>query len=82
MLLDEPPSGVATKEKLAVMDLVLAAVSDDRVAVLFVEHDMEIVRRYAERVVVFHEGRVLADDRPDVAFANDEVRSYVTGGHA
>jgi len=81
LLLDEPTSGVAAREKYAFMDLVMSAVREERVAVLFVEHDMDIVQRYAERVVVFHEGRVLADDAPDEAFAHEEVRMYVTGTH-
>ena len=47
--------------------------------VLFVEHDMEIVSRYASRVVAFYSGRIIADDKPEVALAEDDVRRYVTG---
>ena len=46
---------------------------------LFVEHDMDIVARYAERVVAFYSGRVIADDTPQRALAADDVRRYVTG---
>lgn len=82
LLLDEPTSGVASNEKFAFMDVVMNALSDDDVAVLFIEHDMDIVRRYARRVIVFHEGRILADGAPDDALNQDDVRLYVTGGAA
>ncbi len=55
------------------------ALSQENVAVLFVEHDMEIVRRYASRVLVFHEGRVLADGEPDEALYQEDVKRFVTG---
>jgi branched-chain amino acid transport system ATP-binding protein len=47
--------------------------------VLFVEHDMEIVTRYASRVVAFYSGRVLADGPASAVLADGEVRRYVTG---
>ena len=47
--------------------------------VLFVEHDMDIVTRYAERVVAFYSGRVLADGPPATVLADENVRRYVTG---
>ncbi|HEY6002069.1 MAG TPA: ABC transporter ATP-binding protein [Anaeromyxobacter sp.] len=80
LLLDEPTSGVSADEKFALMDLVLGAVRADKVTVLFVEHDMEIVRRYTERVLAFYEGRVIADGTPADVFGNADVRRYVVGG--
>ena len=47
--------------------------------VIFVEHDMEIVGRYAERVFAFHDGRVIADDTPTAVLGNADVQRYVTG---
>ncbi|GMG83956.1 ABC transporter ATP-binding protein [Paralimibaculum aggregatum] len=82
LLLDEPTSGVAAKEKFGFMDLVMDALSEERAAVLFVEHDMEIVRRYADRLIVFHEGRVLLDDTPEHVLADADVRRFVTGAKA
>jgi branched-chain amino acid transport system ATP-binding protein len=82
LLLDEPTSGVSADEKFALMDLVLGAVRADKVTVLFVEHDMEIVRRYTERVLAFYEGRVIADGMPADVFGNADVRRYVVGGTA
>lgn len=79
LLLDEPTSGVSADEKFALMDLVLGAIQADRVTVLFVEHDMEIVRRYTERVLAFYEGKVIADGTPAAVLADPEVRRLVVG---
>ena len=79
LLLDEPTSGVSADEKFAIMDLVLGAVRADRVTVLFVEHDMDIVRRYAQRILAFYDGRIIADGEPGEVLSNSEVRRYVVG---
>jgi branched-chain amino acid transport system ATP-binding protein len=49
------------------------------VTVLFVEHDMDIVSRYAGRVVAFYDGRIIADGAPQAVLRSDEVRRYVIG---
>jgi len=82
LLLDEPTSGVSADEKFALMDLVLGAIRADRVTVLFVEHDMEVVLRYTERVLAFYEGRVIADGAPQAVLDDAEVRRYVVGERA
>ncbi len=79
LLLDEPTSGVSADEKFALMDLVLGAIRADQVTVLFVEHDMDIVRRYTQRVLAFYEGRVIADGAPAEVLAGAEVRRLVVG---
>ena len=80
LLLDEPTSGVSAEEKFPMMDTVMAALGSERdTTVLFVEHDMDIVERYADRVIAFYSGRIIADDVPAVALATDDVRRYVTG---
>ncbi len=79
LLLDEPTSGVSSEEKFALMDLVLSAIQAERTTVLFVEHDMEIVRRYTERVLAFYEGRVIADGPPGRVLDDPDVRKYVVG---
>lgn len=79
LLLDEPTSGVAADEKFGIMDLVMAAVRGQGVTVLFVEHDMDIVARYAARVIAFYDGRVIADGEPTKVLADAEVRRYVIG---
>jgi branched-chain amino acid transport system ATP-binding protein len=79
LLLDEPTSGVSAEEKFATMDRVIHAVAPDAATIVFVEHDMEIVSRYAERVVAFYQGRILADGAPADVLKDQEVRRYVTG---
>ncbi len=82
MLLDEPTSGVAADEKFPIMDLVINALRDEGVTVIFVEHDMDIVNRYSERVLAFYDGQIIADDTPDVVLSDAEVQRYVTGAPA
>lgn len=79
LLLDEPTSGVSAEEKFALMDLVLGAIRAQRVTVLFVEHDMEIVRRYTQRVLAFYDGRIIADGQPAAVLDDPGVRKYVVG---
>ncbi len=79
LLLDEPTSGVSAEEKFPMMDIVMTALGGQALTVLFVEHDMDIVERYANRVVAFYSGRIIADAAPGVALAADDVRRYVTG---
>ena len=80
LLLDEPTSGVSSEEKFGIMEMVMTAVRAEGATVLFVEHDMEVVSRFAERVLAFYDGRVIADAAPDVALNDAEVQRYVVGG--
>jgi branched-chain amino acid transport system ATP-binding protein len=80
LLLDEPTSGVSAEEKFSTMDRVIHAVSRDAATIVFVEHDMDIVSRYADRVIAFYQGRILADGEPGHVLRDREVRRYVTGG--
>ncbi len=79
LLLDEPTSGVAAEEKYPLMDLVLEALSDSNVTIMFVEHDMDIVTRYSKRVLAFYDGQIIANDTPDAVLADEAVQRYVTG---
>jgi branched-chain amino acid transport system ATP-binding protein len=79
LLLDEPTSGVSAQEKYGIMQMVLDAVRAEGTTVLFVEHDMEVVSRFAQRVLAFYDGRIIADAAPQVALADPEVRRHVVG---
>lgn len=81
MLLDEPTSGVAVEDKFILMDTVMAAVRKSGAATLFVEHDMEVVLRYADRVLAFYDGRVLADGPTHKVLSNPKVQELVVGHH-
>ena len=80
LLLDEPTSGVSAEEKFGIMEMVLEAARAEGATVLFVEHDMEVVSRFAQRVLAFYDGRIIADAAPEIALADPEVKRYVVGG--
>jgi len=79
LLMDEPTSGVSSKEKFGVMETLLRVLEEQQVTVIFVEHDMDVVTRYARRVLAFVEGKVLADGPPDEVLAEPAVRKAVLG---
>jgi branched-chain amino acid transport system ATP-binding protein len=80
LLLDEPTSGVSAEEKFTIMEMIMKAVRAEGATVLFVEHDMEVVSRFAERVLAFYDGRIIADAPPAVALEDPEVKRFVVGG--
>ena len=79
LLLDEPTSGVSAEEKFGIMQMVLDAARAEGATVLFVEHDMEVVSRFAQRVLAFYDGRIIADAAPQAALADPQVKRYVVG---
>jgi len=79
VMLDEPTSGVSAEEKFEVMDIVMDAFAQQKVTVMFIEHDMELVERYANRVLAFYNGMVIADADSRQALADPQVREYVVG---
>jgi branched-chain amino acid transport system ATP-binding protein len=79
LLLDEPTSGISLEEKFGLMDIIMAALKAQGTTILFVEHDMEIVQRFADRVLAFYDGTVIADGPPDQALGDARVREFITG---
>ncbi len=79
LLLDEPTSGISVEEKFDFMDVVMSALKEDKVTVLFVEHDMEIIERYVSRVLAFYQGEIIADMPPKKALADKKVQEFVIG---
>jgi branched-chain amino acid transport system ATP-binding protein len=79
LLMDEPTSGVSAKDKFAVMDTLMPALQERRVTTIFVEHDMEIVERYASRAIAFDGGKILADGPVTEVLARPAVRRAVLG---
>ncbi len=80
MLLDEPTSGVGSREKNAVMQTITEAAVEQDIGLVFIEHDMELVRSYSDRIVALHEGRVLADDDPANVMESEEVNQFILEG--
>jgi branched-chain amino acid transport system ATP-binding protein len=79
LLMDEPTSGVSIEDKFEVMDTLVGVLQQSDVTTIFVEHDMEVVQRYSRRVLVFDNGEVIADDKPESALTNPEVRKAILG---
>jgi branched-chain amino acid transport system ATP-binding protein len=80
ILLDEPTSGVSTRDKTAIMEMLVKASRDVGLqAIILVEHDMDIVFGYSDRIVALHQGRVLADGTPAAIRRDEAVVAAVVG---
>jgi len=79
LLLDEPTSGISIEEKFDLMQVVMSALKSRKITVLFVEHDMEIVARFADRVLAFYDGTVIADGTPKQTLDDPRVQELITG---
>jgi branched-chain amino acid transport system ATP-binding protein len=80
ILLDEPTSGVSTADKLAVMQIVVEASRQIGIkSIIQVEHDMDIVFGYSDRIVALHQGKVLANGTPAAIRADEHVMNTVVG---
>jgi branched-chain amino acid transport system ATP-binding protein len=79
LFLDEPTSGVSTRDKAQIMDIVTSVVRSQKITAVIIEHDMDIVFRYSDRIVAMHEGKILADGTPDEIRRNDSVTTTLLG---
>ena len=79
LFLDEPTSGVSTHEKAQIMDTVSSVVRGGTVTAVVIEHDMDVVFRYSDRIVMMHEGAFLADGTPEQIKANKDVANILLG---
>ena len=80
ILLDEPTSGVSTRDKHRIMEILVAASRRIGIkSVIQVEHDMDIVFGYSDRIIALHQGRVLAAGTPAEVRADDRVVETVLG---
>lgn len=79
LIMDEPTSGVASEDKFALMETVMHALDERRVTSWFVEHDVDIVSRYATRVAAWIAGKVAADGTPAEVLNNPQIKSEVLG---
>nr|MBF0682428.1 ABC transporter ATP-binding protein [Pseudomonas sp.] len=80
LIMDEPTSGVSSEEKHQIMDTLMGALTERRITSIFVEHDIDIVRRYATRLAAWIAGRIAADGPPEQVLADPEVIRNVIGG--
>jgi branched-chain amino acid transport system ATP-binding protein len=80
LLLDEPAAGVP-KEESGELFAAVAGISSD-ISILFIEHDMDVVFRFASRIIVMVSGSILVEGTPAEISANEKVREvYLGSGH-
>jgi len=79
LFLDEPTSGVSTREKAPIMDIISSIVRSRGITAVIIEHDMDIVFKYSDRIVVMHQGSILADGTPDEIRENETVTTTLIG---
>jgi branched-chain amino acid transport system ATP-binding protein len=79
MIMDEPTSGVSSDEKHGLMAVLMKALDERQVTSIFVEHDIDIVRRYATRLAAWIAGRIAADGAPDEVLRDPVVIKNVIG---
>jgi branched-chain amino acid transport system ATP-binding protein len=77
LVLDEPAAGVPAAQSEAIFERIHALPRD--LTLLFVEHDMNLVFRFAERITVLVEGRIITEGTPAEISANAEVREVYLG---
>lgn len=82
LLMDEPTAGMAPQERIALMALTARIARERGIAVLFTEHDMDVVFAHADRVLVLDRGRLIAAGTSAEVRANPEVRAVYLGSGA
>ncbi|CAM3768719.1 ABC transporter ATP-binding protein [Roseateles saccharophilus] len=78
-LFDEPTAGMSVDEVPVVLDLIRALKAEKRHTLLLVEHKMDVVRELADRIIVLHQGRLVADGDPATVIASPIVQEAYLG---
>jgi branched-chain amino acid transport system ATP-binding protein len=79
LLMDEPTAGMAAADRGALMQLAAELARRDQLAVLFTEHDMDVVFAFAGRVIVLDRGRIIAQGPPEQIRADARVQAVYLG---
>jgi branched-chain amino acid transport system ATP-binding protein len=79
LLMDEPTAGMAPGERQALMALTATIAAERQVAVLFTEHDMDVVFEYADRIIVLARGRLIAEGAAAAVKADPAVQEVYLG---
>jgi branched-chain amino acid transport system ATP-binding protein len=80
ILLDEPTSGVSTSDKNRIMETLVSASKKIGIkTIIQVEHDMDIVFSFSDRIIALHQGKILADNTPREIEKDEEVVCTVVG---
>ena len=82
IVLDEPTSGVSTNDKYQIIETLISASKEIGIrSILQIEHDMDIVFSYSDRIIALHQGHILAEGTPKEIQNNEQVVSMILGGH-
>ncbi len=79
LLMDEPTAGMAPRSRARLMTVARELARRDGIAVLFTEHDMDVVFGFADRVIVLDRGKVIAEGAPAAVRANPRVQAVYLG---
>ncbi|MBW1932498.1 MAG: ABC transporter ATP-binding protein [Deltaproteobacteria bacterium] len=79
LLLDEPTAGLGPEESRRIIELIRNLQKKQRLTLFLVEHDMDVVFALSERIIVMHEGMVIAYGRPEEVRKNERVRQVYLG---
>ncbi len=79
LLMDEPTAGMSPRSRGRVMELAAGLARQEGIAVLFTEHDMDVVFGYADRVIVLDRGAIIAAGPPDAIRADPRVQAVYLG---
>jgi branched-chain amino acid transport system ATP-binding protein len=79
LFLDEPTSGVSTRDKGQIMDTIASVVRGEGITAVIVEHDMDVVFKYSDRIVVMAQGAIMAQGTPDEIRNNEQVAMTLLG---
>jgi len=79
LLMDEPTAGMAPQERGELMRLTSDLARRDGIAVLFTEHDMDVVFNHAERILVLNQGELIVEGRPAEVRSHPRVREVYLG---
>ncbi len=82
LMFDEPTAGMSVDEVPVVLDLIAELKRDASKTILLVEHKMDVVRSLADRIIVLHNGRLMADGAPAEVIASPIVRDAYLGQSA
>ncbi|HSR79360.1 MAG TPA: ABC transporter ATP-binding protein [Hyphomicrobiaceae bacterium] len=82
LMLDEPTAGMSVDEVPVILDLVTELKADSSRTILLVEHKMDVIRSLADRIVVLHNGRLVADGLPREVMASPIVQEAYLGVEA
>ena len=78
-MFDEPTAGMSADEAPVILNLIRKLKADASKTILLVEHKMEVVRELADRIVVLHNGKLVADGEPADVIASPIVQQAYLG---